>query len=117
MPSLRENVCRRCEQRAGRGDRACYKPRIACENDYTRWLFGNVESCVFGCARGIAIVEDKYLPELNPNVAIEWGWMTGMGRDGPLFTEQGFDHGRADWSGGSITRSIGVIRNLGLNRR
>jgi hypothetical protein len=76
-----------------------YKPRIAWEKDYTRWLFANVELFLFGCARGIAIVEDKYIPELNPNVAIEWGWMTGMGRDVLYLREQGFAHERADWSG------------------
>jgi hypothetical protein len=76
-----------------------YKPRIASEKDYNRWLFGNVELFLCGCARGIAIVEDKYLPELNPNVAIEWGWMTGMGRDVLYLREQGFDHARADWTG------------------
>ena len=48
---------------------------------------------------GIAIVEDKYIPELNPNVAIEWGWMTGMGREVLYLREEGFDHERADWSG------------------
>ena len=76
-----------------------YKPRIAWEKDYSRWLFGNVELFLFGCARGIAIVEDKYLPELNPNVAIEWGWMTGMGRDVLYLREEGFTHERADWTG------------------
>jgi hypothetical protein len=76
-----------------------YKPRIAWEKDYTRWLFGNVELFLFGCARGIAIVEDKYMPELNPNVAIEWGWMTGMGRDVLYLRERAFEHERADWSG------------------
>jgi hypothetical protein len=76
-----------------------YKPRIAWEKDYTRWLFANVELFLFGCARGIAIVEDKYLPELNPNVAIEWGWMTGMGREVLYLREQEFEHQRADWSG------------------
>jgi hypothetical protein len=76
-----------------------YTPRIAWEKNYARWLFGNVELFLFGCARGIAIVEDKYLPELNPNVAIEWGWMTGMGRDVLYLREQGFNHARADWTG------------------
>ncbi len=66
---------------------------------YTRWLFGNVELFLLGCARGIAIVEDKYIPELNPNVAIEWGWMTAMGRDVLYLREEGFKHDRADWSG------------------
>ena len=76
-----------------------YKPRIAWEKDYTRWLFENVELFLFGCARGIAIVEDKYMPELNPNVAIEWGWMTGMGRQVLYLREEQFKHERADWAG------------------
>jgi hypothetical protein len=76
-----------------------YTPRIAWERAYTRWLFANVELFLFGCARGIALVEDKYLPELNPNVAIEWGWMTGMGRDVLYLREQAFAHPRADWDG------------------
>ena len=76
-----------------------YMPRIAWEKDYKPWLFGNVELFLFGCARGIAIVEDKYIPELNPNVAIEWGWMTGMGRDVLYLREAGFKHQRADWTG------------------
>jgi hypothetical protein len=76
-----------------------YKARIAWEKDYTRWLFANVELYLFGCARGIAIVEDKYLPELNPNVAIEWGWMTGMGRQVLYLREKTFGHERADWTG------------------
>jgi hypothetical protein len=32
-------------------------------------------------------------------VAIEWGWMTGMGRDVLYLREQGFEHERADWTG------------------
>ena len=52
-----------------------------------------------GVMTRIAIVEDKYIPELNPNVAIEWGWMTGMGREVLYLREQGFGHERADWTG------------------
>jgi hypothetical protein len=33
---------------------------------------------MLACARGIAIVEDRFKPELNPNVAMEWGWMRAM---------------------------------------
>ncbi len=33
------------------------------------------------CARGIAIVEDRFNPKLNPNVAMEWGWMRAMKKD------------------------------------
>jgi hypothetical protein len=54
---------------------------------------------LLGCKRGIAIVEDKYLPELNPNVAMEWGWMRGMGRNVLYLVEKEFKRQRADWGG------------------
>jgi len=76
-----------------------YKPRIAAEKIHHRWLWDNVELYLFGCARGVAIVEDKYLPELNPNVAMEWGWMAGMGREVMFLREKTFEHDRADWKG------------------
>ena len=56
-----------------------YVARLASDKDYHGMLWDNVELYLLGCRRGIAIVEDKYLPELNPNVAMEWGWMRGMG--------------------------------------
>ena len=52
-----------------------------------------------GCAMGIAIVEDKYRPEINPNVAMEWGWMRALGRRVLFLMEETFSHGRADWGG------------------
>jgi hypothetical protein len=76
-----------------------YVPRIALGQNFHRWLFDNVELFLLGCARGIAIVEDKYLPELNPNVAPEWGWMVGMGREVLFLREQSIVHARADWTG------------------
>lgn len=76
-----------------------YKPRLASVILHNRWLWDNVELYLLGCARGVAIVEDKYLPELNPNVAIEWGWMVGMLRDVLFLREASFNHARADWSG------------------
>jgi len=79
-------------------NRGC-KPRIASANVLHPWLWGNVELCLVGCQRGVAIIEDKYLPELNPNVAMEWGWMKGMGRDVLFLREESFQHERADWKG------------------
>jgi hypothetical protein len=76
-----------------------YVPRLASAANYQRWLWDNVELFLVGCARGIAIVEDKHMPELNPNVAMEWGWMTGMGKTVLFLREEGFSHDRADWSG------------------
>lgn len=73
--------------------------RIAFDKDYYPSLWDNVELHLLGCAKGIAIVESKYLPELNPNVAMEWGWMRGMGRNVLYLVEQSFDKQRANWSG------------------
>ncbi|MBW0000224.1 MAG: hypothetical protein JO015_14070 [Verrucomicrobia bacterium] len=76
-----------------------YVPRIAQGPKYYRWLWDNVELYLLGCARGVAIVEARYLPELNPNVALEWGWMVGMGREVLFLRESSFKHDRADWAG------------------
>ena len=76
-----------------------YVARVASDKDYHPMLWDNVELYLLGCQRGIAIVEDKYQPELNPNVAMEWGWMRGMGRNVLYLVERSFQHHRADWSG------------------
>jgi hypothetical protein len=76
-------------------------PRIAYEKDYEDWIWANVEMFMFGCARGIAILEARYISELNPNVAMEWGWMKGMGKPVLFLMEGSFPEKfkRADWSG------------------
>ena len=51
---------------------------------------------LLACQQGIAIVEDQYLPELNPNVAMEWGWMRAMGKPVLFLLEEAFEHRRAD---------------------
>jgi hypothetical protein len=80
-------------------DSCGYKARVAIDNQYHPILWDNVELYLLGCCRGIAIVEDKYLPELNPNVSMEWGWMRGMGRRVLYLVEKDFKLQRADWSG------------------
>ena len=77
--------------------RCQHVPRLALDRDYHPGLWDNVELYLLGCPRGIAIVESKYRPELNPNVAMEWGWMRGMGRDVLYLVEKTFDQKRADW--------------------
>jgi hypothetical protein len=73
------------------------KPRIAqFPNNYHPGLWDNVELHLLGCERGIAVVEDRYNPELNPNVMMEWGWMRGMGKRVFFLREKNFRHFRAD---------------------
>jgi hypothetical protein len=57
-----------------------YLPRLAVDKKYHANLWENVEIYLLGCARGIAIVENKFKPQLNPNIAMEWGWMRAMGK-------------------------------------
>ena len=74
-------------------------PRLASGARFHEWLWDEVELHLLGCATGIAIVEDRYRPELNPNVAMEWGWMRAMGKRVLFLREKGFAHGRADLGG------------------
>jgi hypothetical protein len=74
-------------------------PRLASDASFHAQLWDNVELYLLGSSRGIAILESKYRPELNPNVAMEWGWMRGMGRDILPLVEKGFAYRRADWGG------------------
>ena len=78
---------------------AGFVPRIASDQDYHEQLWDNVELHMLGCKRGIAVVEDRYLPELNPNVAMEWGWMRGMSKRVLYLVEKTFTRQRADFVG------------------
>jgi nucleoside 2-deoxyribosyltransferase len=63
-------------------------------------VWSNVELYLLGCRYGVAIVEGRYKPELNPNVAMEWGWMRGLGKDVLFLVEKrAHKYVRADWSG------------------
>jgi hypothetical protein len=74
-------------------------PRIADGARYHDWVWDEVELHLLGCSQGVAIIEDKYKPELNPNVAMEWGWMRAMGKRVLFLQEANFSHGRADLAG------------------
>ena len=79
----------------GRG----YTPHLALDRKYHPILWDNVELYLLACSKGVAIVESKYKQELNPNVAMEWGWMRAMDRDVLYLAEETFDLARADWGG------------------
>jgi hypothetical protein len=78
---------------------AGFHPRLASDRDYHALLWDNVELYLLGCRRAIAIVEDKYLPELNPNVAMEWGFLRGSSKKVCFLLEQEFERLRADFNG------------------
>jgi len=74
-------------------------PQIAFNRNFYPTLWDNVELYLLACRRGIAIVESKYKPELNPNVALEWGFMRALGKDVLFLMENDFSYARADWEG------------------
>lgn len=76
-----------------------YVPRIASDHQYFDRLWQNVELFLLGCSKGVAIVESRYGSQVNPNVALEWGWMVGMGRRVLYLRDGEFESERADWAG------------------
>jgi nucleoside 2-deoxyribosyltransferase len=54
---------------------------------------------LLACSLGVAIVEDKSRGELNPNVAMEWGFLRAFGRPVLYLEERSFKKQRADWHG------------------
>lgn len=72
--------------------------RRADRRDYSasKQLWDNVQIHMLGCRYGIALLESHYRDELNPNVALEYGFMKALGRDLVLLIEKEFKHRRAD---------------------
>lgn len=75
------------------------QPRLAIAKKYHPNLWENVELYLLGCKRAIAIVEDKFKPQLNPNVAMEWGWMRAMKKGVLYLVEKDAKVAPADLSG------------------
>lgn len=76
-----------------------YFPHLAAEKKLHPNLWENVECHMLACARGIAIVEDKFNPRLNPNVAMEWGWMRAMNKPVLYLVEKSIAIAPADVAG------------------
>lgn len=57
-----------------------FVPQLASLKKWHPNLWENIEVYMLACSRGIAIVESQFNEKLNPNVAMEWGWLRGMGR-------------------------------------
>jgi hypothetical protein len=74
-------------------------PRLANTKNFHQILWKNVEIYLLGCSRGIAIVETRYSNDLNPNVAMEWGWMRASGNDVLYLLEKKYRPHRADFEG------------------
>jgi hypothetical protein len=76
-----------------------FYPRVATDIEYHDRVWDNVALYLIGCSKGVAILESCVRPELNPNVAVEVGWMKALNRDVFLLIENKFKELRADWYG------------------
>lgn len=73
--------------------------RRADKKQYEPDLWNNLCVHMFGCQFGLAILEDRGANEMNPNIALEYGFMKAMNREVGLLREEGFKHDRADLIG------------------
>ena len=80
-----------------------------------RNLWNNVCLYMIACNQGIAILEDRIEDELNPNVALEYGFMRALNKPALLLKDVAFRNLRADimgtlWEEFDITDIQGTIR-------
>lgn len=62
----------------------------------TQYLWDNLQIYLNGCNYGIAVLENVYLDEMNPNVALEYGYMLAQRKQILLLKEKSFLNIRAD---------------------
>ncbi|HJX51569.1 MAG TPA: hypothetical protein VJ801_02275 [Polyangia bacterium] len=82
----------------------------------SKQLWDNLCIYMLGCRYGVAILEDHVGDELNPNVALEYGFMKGLGREVVLLKERRFKHLRADLVG-TIPKEFDIGADHALDRR
>jgi hypothetical protein len=73
--------------------------RRADKREYHDQLWENICVYMLGSRYGVAILEDRVAQELNPNVALEYGFMKSMNRQVALCRDVQFRHDRADLTG------------------
>lgn len=73
-----------------------------------RSLWDNVCTYMQCCSRGIAVLEDIIVEEFNPNVALEYGFMRGLGKPVLLLKERRF-RPRADILG-TLWEEFDILR-------
>jgi hypothetical protein len=84
---LRRALCRRGLNPVRADD------RVVASDDQ---LWTNVCVYMLCCASGVAVLEDRLKDELNPNVALEYGFMRALDKPVLLLKDKGFRNTRAD---------------------
>jgi hypothetical protein len=76
-----------------------YIARLASDRPYHSILWKDIEIYLLGCSKSIAIVESKYTDEINPDIAMKWGWMRASSKDVLYLLERESENLRADFTG------------------
>jgi TIR domain len=85
--------------------------RRANDKHYHDQLWENVCVYIIGSKYGIAILEDEVAAELNPNVALEYGFMKALDHPVALLQWSRFQHVRADLSG-KLARTFDIKKGV-----
>jgi hypothetical protein len=89
------------------------KARRADKKTYHDQLWENICVYILGSRYGIAILEDRVAAELNPNVALEYGFMKALNRQVALLRDIQFKHDRADLTG-KLAKPFEIDDNMQL---
>jgi hypothetical protein len=73
--------------------------RRADQRSYHDQLWENICVYIIGSRYGIAVLEDEVASELNPNVALEYGFMKALDHPVAVVRSSRFNHSRGDRSG------------------
>jgi hypothetical protein len=85
--------------------------RRADQKHYHEQLWENICVYIIASKYGIAILEDEVAEELNPNVALEYGFMKALDHPVALLQWTRFKHVRADLSG-KLARTFEIKRGV-----
>ncbi|MGH7305919.1 MAG: toll/interleukin-1 receptor domain-containing protein [Candidatus Rokuibacteriota bacterium] len=88
--------------------------RRADQKQYESDLWNNLCVYMLGCQFGLAVLEDHGANEMNPNVALEYGFMKAHNRSVGLLREEKFKHDRADLIG-KLVKRFRIEEGLVLN--
>jgi len=78
---------------------------------YHDQLWENICVYIIGSKYGIAVLEDEVASELNPNVALEYGFMKALDHPVALLRSSTFQHGRADLSG-KLSKEFDIVSGV-----
>lgn len=92
------------------------KARRADKRAYSDQLWENVCIYMLGSRYGLAVLEDRVAAELNPNVALEYGFMKALQRQVALLRDIGFKHDRADLTG-KLSLPFEIVDGRKLDRK